>query len=197
MIIQCLENGILLSTAARCVQSGEGLLSYVVNSPQCSGGCPSGWTGAACLASVMGGWSGCGCGSVLGLSGCFPPQMCCVCFLTHACLVSGTLTSVWWVQITKIKLIPVVIYGSDFYSETMNVALGTATSLKYIFTGAFSADLWTFKADLYCVFEQFSGVLMAPQSSLSFLTRSKHFASRLRGWWTAFAAGLINGVCLV
>lgn len=118
-------------------------------------------------------------------------------FLTHAHLVSGTLTSVWWVQITKIKLIPIVIYGLDFYSKTMNVALGTATWLKSVVTGAFSADLMTFKADLYCVFEQFSGVLMAPQSSLSFLTRSKHFTSRLCGWWTAFAAGLINEVCLV
>lgn len=121
-------------------------------------------------------------------------------FLSHARLMSRTLTSIWWVQITKIELIRIIINGLDFYSKTMSVALGTATWLKCIFTGAFSACLWTFKADLNWVFEQsrsFSGVLMALQSSLPFLTRSKRFASRLHGCWIAFAAGLINGVCLV
>lgn len=70
--------------------------------------------------------------------------------------------------------------------------------VKCIFTGAFSTGLWTVKAHLNSVWAvlQFSGVLMALQSSLSFVTRSKLCASRLRGWWTAFAAGLINGVCL-
>lgn len=58
MLVMPIKENIMLgkwNPAARCVQCGEGLLSYVLNSPQCSAGCPSGRTGATCFVSVMGG----------------------------------------------------------------------------------------------------------------------------------------------
>lgn len=96
----------------------------MLNSPQCSGGCHSGRTGAACFLSVTG-----GCGGVLLLSRCFPPQMC----FPESCMFD-----VWPVTYKFYKLI--------FF------LLKQGTLLCYVFTGGVSARLGTFKANLNCFY---------------------------------------------
>lgn len=108
-------------------------------------------------------------------------------FLSHARLMSRTLTSIWWVQITKIELIRNIINALDFYSKTMNVALGTAAWLKCIFTGAFSACLWIFKADLNWGFKQFFWSSNGSAEQLAFSHQEQAFCFK--------ASRVVDSVC--
>lgn len=92
-------------------------------------------------------------------------------FLSHARLMSGALISVCWVHISKIEFTWIIINGFDFDSLT-------------------SGTLWTFKADLNCVFAQPRGFCWSCNGSAEQLVFSHQ-----RQAFCFKALGMEDGVC--